>query len=113
MHLTNRETWTLIHGMILGAAFLLAFAGGLAGLWRLRAELVTAEGLTERLRRLKIGTTTMALVAWATGMTGTWVVYPWYREKDPTSAKSRLLADPDTANWHDFALVGSFSRYHG
>ncbi len=104
MHLTNRETWTLIHGMILGAAFLLAFAGGLAGLWSLRAELVTAEGLTERLRRLKIGTTTMALVAWATVITGTWVVYPWYREKDPTSAKSRLLADPDTANWHDFGM---------
>jgi hypothetical protein len=33
MSLTNRETWTLIHGMIIGSLFLLAFAGGLAGLY--------------------------------------------------------------------------------
>lgn len=48
MRLTNRETWTLIHGMIIGSAFLLAFAGGLAGLWSLRGELVTAAGIRER-----------------------------------------------------------------
>jgi purine-cytosine permease-like protein len=104
MHLTSRETWTLIHGMILGAAFLLAFAGGLAGLWSLRTEYVTPAGLTERMRRLKIGTTSMAVAAWLTVITGTWIVYPWYREKDPQSAKSRLLADPDTADWHEFGM---------
>jgi hypothetical protein len=32
MELTNREFWGLIHGMGFGALFLLAFAGGLAGL---------------------------------------------------------------------------------
>ncbi len=104
MHLSNRETWTLIHGMILGAAFLLAFAGGFAGLWSLRPEYVTPAGLTERIRRLKIGTSAMALVAWATVITGTWVVYPWYREKVPTSAKSQLLADPKTEDWHNFGM---------
>jgi hypothetical protein len=104
MSLTNRELWTLIHGMILGAGFLLAFAGGLAGLWSLRTEYVTVAGLTERMRRLKLGTSTMALMAWATVLTGTWIVYPWYREKDPNSAKSILLANPDTADWHDFGM---------
>jgi len=63
MALTNRETWTLIHGMIIGAIFLLAFAGGFAGLWSLRTEYVTTEGLRERMTRLKIGTTTMAVMA--------------------------------------------------
>ncbi len=38
---TSRETSTLIHGMVLGTFFLLAFAGGLAGLWSLRTEYVT------------------------------------------------------------------------
>jgi hypothetical protein len=104
MELTNRETWTLIHGMIIGSMFLLAFAGGLAGLWSLRSELVTQAGLTERLRRLTIGTTGMALLAWATVLTGTWVVYPWYREATPDSAKSQLLADPSTADWHEFGM---------
>jgi len=104
MELTSRETWTLIHGMIIGSAFLLAFAGGLAGLWSLRPQLVTITGITERVRRLTIGTTSMALLAWATVLTGTWVVYPWYRAKDPTSAKSQLLANPNTADWHDFGM---------
>jgi hypothetical protein len=104
MELTSREWWTLIHGMILGSGFLLAFAGGLAGLYSFRSELVTTAGLTERLRRLKIGTSAMAVVAWATVITGTWIVYPWYRETGPDSAKSRLLADPDTKDWHEFGM---------
>ena len=104
MELTNRETWTLVHGMIFGSLFLLAFAGGLAGLWSLRPQLVTTVGITERVRRLTIGTTSMALLAWATVLTGTWVVYPWYRAKDPTSAKSQLLANPSTADWHNFGM---------
>ena len=32
MHLTDRELWTLVHGMGFGALYLLAFAGGIAGL---------------------------------------------------------------------------------
>ena len=104
MELTNRETWTLIHGLVIGSFFLLAFAGGLAGLWSLRGEFVTAEGIRERVLRLRIGVMTMAIAAWATVLTGTWIVYPWYREKAPTSAKSILLSDPNTADWHEFGM---------
>src|SRR6266498_113765 len=78
MHLTGREWWGLIHGMGFGAVFLLAFAGGLAGLYSLRAGLVTPQGVVERMRRLKIGVVAMAVAAWGTVLTGTWVVYPWY-----------------------------------
>lgn len=74
MKLTNREPWTFIHGMVLGSFFLLAFAGGLAGLWSLRTEYVTPAGIVERVRRLKIGITAMAIAAWATVITGTWIV---------------------------------------
>ena len=104
MSLTNRETWTLVHGMVIGAGFLLAFAGGLAGLWSLRTEFVTVSGLSERVRRLKVGTSAMAILAWATVVTGTWIVYPWYREATPTSPRSVLLANPDTADWHEFGM---------
>ena len=83
MQLTDRELWTLIHGMVLGALFLLAFGGGLAGLWSLRPKLVTGDGVTERTPRLLIGTTVMAVVAWLTVITGTWIVYPWYRVAPP------------------------------
>jgi hypothetical protein len=33
MSLTHREFWTVFHGMLIGAVYLLAFAGGFAGLW--------------------------------------------------------------------------------
>ncbi|MGZ8692699.1 MAG: hypothetical protein ACXWZT_08205 [Gaiellaceae bacterium] len=119
---TNRETWTLIHGMILGTFFLLAFAGGLAGLWSLRTEYVTQAGIAERVRRLKLGTAAMAIAAWGTVITGTWIVYPWYRESlagksldacaglqapnGKCSPKDFLLsnASGQTSDWHDFGM---------
>ena len=33
MDITNREFWRFVHGMGIGAIFLLAFAGGLAGIY--------------------------------------------------------------------------------
>lgn len=104
MSLTEREFWTLMHGMVIGAIFLLAFSGGLAGLYSLRTEFLTIAGLTERVNRVKIGVTVMAIAAWATVATGSFIVYPWYRETSPTSAKSILLSDPDTADWHEFGM---------
>lgn len=110
MLLTIREFWTAAHGMILGAAFLLAFAGGLAGLYSLRPEYLTATGLRERLVRLKWGTTVMAAVAWLTVISGTYLVYPWYRAKAPEGAdltlfpRSMLKADPDLSLWHTFGM---------
>lgn len=44
MELTTRELWALIHGVILGGAFLLAFSGGLVGFYSLRPELVSGRG---------------------------------------------------------------------
>lgn len=111
MDLTSRELWTVIHGMGFGAVFLLAFAGGLAGLYSLRPELLTAEGFKERLPRLKIGMWVMALVSWATVITGTFIVYPWYRAAPPQGTKDLadfprylLLANPATADWHNFGM---------
>jgi hypothetical protein len=104
MDLSTREFWALIHGLVLGGGFLLAFAGGLAGLYSLKPELVTAAGLTERMRRLVAGTVGMATIAWVTVITGTWIVYPWYREDVPTSPRSVLLESPDTDGWHEWAF---------
>ncbi|MEV3936794.1 hypothetical protein AB0K52_12560 [Glycomyces sp. NPDC049804] len=104
MSFTNHEFWTLVHGMVFGAVFLLGFAGGLEGLWAMRPHQLTAAGIRSRALRLKIGTTAMAIAAWGTVLTGTWIVYPWYREETPDSPKSVLLADPATADWHEFGM---------
>jgi hypothetical protein len=103
MHLTGREWWAIVHGMGLGALFLIAFAGGLAGLYSLRPGLLTEAGVVERVRRLKIGTWTMAVAAWLTVITGSFIVYPWYRA-DPGGAKFELLKSPSTADWHEFGM---------
>lgn len=111
MSLTARELWGVIHGLGLGSLFLLAFGGGLAGLYSLRRELLTEAGMSDRLRRLLWGTWGMALVAWATVISGTWIVYPWYRAAPPEGTtdltdypRYRLLADEATAGWHEFGM---------
>ena len=81
MELSSRETWTVIHGLVFGTLFLLAFAGGLAGLWSLRPGLLTAKGIKERMKRLYIGVWVIAVAAWGAVITGSWIVYPWYRVK--------------------------------
>jgi hypothetical protein len=110
MAMTDREIWTLVHGMGFGALFLLAFAGGLAGLYSLRPGLLTITGLRERMTRLISGTWLMAIAAWGTVITGTYIVYPWYRAKPPSGAnlidypRSYLLANPSLAEWHTFGM---------
>jgi len=125
MDLTSRETWTIIHGLVLGTLFLLAFAGGLAGLWSLRSGLITTRGIKERMRRLYVGAWGMAAVAWLTVITGTWIVYPWYRVKlapvgddlyagcagtilpsTTCSPRDFLLSNVSgqTDNWHQFGM---------
>jgi len=117
MELTDRELWAVIHGLILGTLFLLAFTGGLVGLWSLQARFLTVAGLKERIPRLRIWTGGMAIVAWLTVFTGTWIVYPWYRATPPEGIdrtiqsgaleafpRYYLLASEKTAQWHEFAM---------
>jgi hypothetical protein len=119
MSFTTREWWGLVHGMGLGALFLLSFAGGLAGLYSLKPQWVTAEGVVERMRRLKIGVVTMAVVAWLTVISGTWMVYPWYRESlagsDFAGCQGLSLPDPETCSPRDFLrsdVSGSTEAWH-
>ena len=116
MQFTDRELWAVIHGLVLGTLFLLAFAGGLAGLWSLREKYLTTEGLAERSPRLLIGTSVMAIVAWLTVTTGTFIVYPWYRAAPPKGTdltnqaglldfpRYWLLASDSTKDWHSFGM---------
>jgi lipopolysaccharide export LptBFGC system permease protein LptF len=110
MSLTDRELWAVIHGLILGTLFLLSFSGGFVGIYSLRERLLTEDGVQERLPRMLIGGWIMAIVAWLTVITGTWIVYPWYRAMAPEGAdltafpRSLLLSDPATSAWHTFGM---------
>jgi hypothetical protein len=87
----------MVHGFVSGFAMLLRPAGG-------RRQ--------DRFRT--VGIVGLALAAWATAITGTWLVYPGYRAEPAAGTrdgaalldhpKSALLADPGTAVWHDFGM---------
>ena len=111
MSLTERELWTAVHGIVLGAIFLLAYAGGLAELWSLRREWATEEGIRSRLRRLTAGTWVMAIVAWLTALSGAYIVFPWYRARPPAGVtdlaqfpRAYLAANPSLATWNSFGM---------
>ena len=113
MELEYRDGWAVMHGLVLGTIFLLAFAGGLAGMWSFAWKLVTPEGVRERLRRLIVGTWGMAAISWAAVITGTYIVYPWYRAAPPAGTtgaaleeypRSFLLADAHLDLWHKFGM---------
>ena len=111
MLLTFREVWTMIHGVLFGGGFLLAFTGGLALLYNLKAEVLTVDGTRRYVRWLKLATLVLAGLAWLAVLTGTYVSYPWYRAAPPEGVtdltpypRSYLKADPDLAFWHVFGM---------
>jgi hypothetical protein len=119
---TSRETWAVIHGLVLGTLFLLAFGGALAELWSYRPGLITTRGIEQRTTRLNVGLGVMAATAWATVISGTWIVYPWYREplagedlsacdglelpSSSCSPREFLLSNVSgtTETWHTFGM---------
>jgi hypothetical protein len=113
MEFTAREWWGVIHGMGLGALFLLAFAGGLAEFHSLTRAEITPAGIVRRMRRLRVGVVAMAAAAWGTVVTGTWIVYPWYREKLAISGADEFAGcagahvPTETCSPRDFLLSGA------
>ena len=111
MAMNGRELWTIIHGMVFGFIFLLGFSGAIYAIYSMKVEWLTTEGLTKTVKTIKIYLWTLALAAWAAVLTGTYIVYPWYRAVPPagttdlsTFAKFFLLTKASTAQWHEFGM---------
>lgn len=110
MKLSHHEIWGLLHGMVFGGVYLLAFAGALVELVNLgHAE--NPENTQKRLSRLRLGSWIMTVIVWLTVISGTFVVYPWYRQAPPAGTEDLslypryyLLSDHDTAGWHEFGM---------
>jgi hypothetical protein len=101
--LTLRQAWLLAH-IGLASGFIHSFLGGTLALIGWGSPL----DVDQRRRR---NTVVMAALAWLTVLTGTWTVYAWYRAEPPPQAtslvafpKAYLLAHPNLAVWHDFAM---------
>ena len=68
MEMSSRELWTVLHGMVFGAAYLLAFTGGFIAMWDFRSNWIVGEGVKVAARRLMVWTWAMAILAWLTGI---------------------------------------------
>jgi hypothetical protein len=116
MEITTRSLWTLVHGMGFGALYLLACSGAIALLYLRSSGHVQAHPASGGDRVLGIYLTIMAALAWLTVLSGTYVVYPWYRAAAPAGVtnlsvfpRSLLLSNPATRQWH---LIGMEWKEH-
>jgi hypothetical protein len=111
MEMTGNEIWTVVHGLVFGFIFLLGSSAALYAVFSMRAEWMTAEGLSKTAKLIKVYLWGLALAVWGAVITGTYIVYPLYRAKPPEgttdlSAFPRylLLSDESTALWHEFGM---------
>ena len=116
MEITTRSLWTLVHGMGFGALYLLACSGAIVLLHLRSSPNVPADSRPAGDRILGIYLTVMAVLAWLTVLSGTYIIYPWYRAAPPAGAanlttfpRSLLLSNPATRQWH---LIGIEWKEH-
>ena len=111
MEITVRDLLTVMHGMGFGALFMLAFSGALAELYRMSAPgmAVRPGGRENMVLRLYLGA--MVVLAWATVLSGAYIVYPWYRAIPPAGTTSLaaypqklLMASRFTSGWHSLGM---------
>jgi hypothetical protein len=110
MEISVRDLVTVLHGMGFGALFLLAFSGAIAVIY---AE---AQGGSDASRRkpgamFRVYLIGMAALAWLTVLSGSYLVYPWYRARPPAGTtdlshypQRLLLSSPLTAGWHSYGM---------
>lgn len=116
MEITTRSLWTLVHGMGFGALYLLACSGAIALLYLRFAGDGQTHAFSGGDRFLGFYLSAMAALAWLTVLSGTYIIYPWYRAAAPTGTnnlsaypRALLLSHPATRQWH---LVGMEWKEH-
>jgi hypothetical protein len=111
MEITVRSLWTVLHGMGFGALYLLACTGPLFELYRISASSAPCPSTRGQERFLKLYLACMTVLAWLAVLTGTYVVYPWYRAAAPPGVtdltlfpQRLLMASPATIGWHSLGM---------
>ena len=111
MLFTDRSLWTMVHGILLGGAPLMALSAALFLLYATRLSdpaPVAARTEAPAFAGLTLFT---AATLWLTILIGTYIVFPPYRAAPPAGAtdlamypRSMILANPATAWLHSFAM---------
>ena len=111
MLFTDRSLWTMVHGVVLGGTALMALAAALFALGVMRVadrSDVATDHQSRSLARLAVF---IAGVLWVAVFVGTYIIFLAYRATPPAGVidlspypRSLLLANPDTAWLHAFAM---------
>jgi hypothetical protein len=111
MEITVRSLWTLVHGMGFGALYLLASSGAIVELYRFTTSSSPVETTLRDERFLKVYLIAMVVLAWVAVLTGTYVIYPWYRAAPPPGTvdlamfpQRLLMSTPATIGWHSLGM---------
>ena len=108
---TSRSMWTMIHGLVLGGAALLALAASLFALRTMRASDGSGTPAVAEARAVTRATVFVAAMLWLTVIVGTYVTFPAYRVTPPEGVvdlsqypRALLLSNPGTSWLHSFAM---------
>jgi hypothetical protein len=111
MELSFRDLITMVHGMGFGALFMLAFSGAIGVIYATAVAGDRWPSSSGHIKMFRFYLISMAGLSWLTVLSGTYLVYPWYRAKPPAGAtdlsgypQKLLLSSPLTAGWHDFGM---------
>jgi len=111
MEITARGLWTMIHGMGFGALYLLACSGAMVELWRRYSPSAQTAAAAADERFLRIYLVVIVALSWMAVLTGTYIVYPWYRAAAPPGTaglaafpQRLLLSSPSTSAWHSIGM---------
>lgn len=111
MDTTTRALWTLIHGMGFGGLYLLACSGAIVEIWRRYSPAAQVPVTARDETFLRMYLTVMSLLAWSAVLTGTYIIYPWYRATPPLGTvnladypQRLLMSNPSISAWHSIGM---------
>ena len=111
MVISVRDLITLLHGMGFGALFMLAFSGAIGVIYATAASGGIWPASSPHYKLFRFYLLSMSALAWITVLSGTYIVYPWYRAVAPAGTtdltrypRLLLLSNPMTAGWHEFGM---------
>jgi len=111
MLFTDRSIWTMLHGIFLGGAALMALSAVLFSLYSTRQANGSDVAAPSQASMLAWLTVFIAMMLWLTVLVGTYIIFPPYRATPPPGLtdlgqypQSLIQARPDTAWLHAFAM---------
>jgi hypothetical protein len=111
MLFTGRSLLTMLHGIVLGGAAMMALSAALFCLYAMRASARSDAAALNASRAVAGLSVFTAAVLWLAVLSGTYVIFPPYRVPPPPGLtdlaaypRALVLASPDTAWLHAFAM---------